>query len=136
MAFPLIALITAAASDMQSNADEEAARNALGRQVRQRLLHTRAQQMGAQPYGAIESDYENSLANLRQQADASRNNNIGVLLQAYLGHSLSGGGEKYGDDYAQKLAANPGDGGFGMGNVMGKAQLDSWDKDPWGDAGY
>lgn len=166
MAFPLIALLTAAASDAQSNANEETARAQMGRNVRQRLLHTRAQQMGAQPYGAIESDYETSLGDLKRQAEASRNNNIGALLQAYLRQDpdkdkdkdkRGGGGGASGmpdeAQWSQMLAERPEDPwGYGLGKevygspggIVGRLGFnngrgggnDPWDRDPWGDAGY
>lgn len=137
MAFPLIALLTAGASDLQSNAEEETARLRMAADAKQRILRTRAQELGGSPYGMMAQDYENSLAEFEREAESRRNNNIGALLQAYLkSNTGSSGAESYGDPYAKQLAANPGEGGFGMGNVMGKAQLDPWDKDPWGDAGF
>jgi hypothetical protein len=137
MAFPIVALIAAAASDMQQRAQHGDNIAEAARAQQDRINRTRVQQLGGQPYGMMAQDFQNQLGMMDRQADQSRNNNIGALLQAYLTSSIgNSGNEKYGGDYAKQLGQNPGEGGFGAGNVMGKAQLDPWDRDPWGDAGF
>jgi len=137
MAFPIIALLTAAANDanQRSAYRQQVAQEA--RDAPNRIMRAYASRMGGQPYGQMQAESENRLSALKTQADASRNNQIGALLQAYLSSTGEDKDpEKYGDKYAHELSRNPGEGGFGAGNVMGKAQLDPWDRDPWGDAGY
>lgn len=137
MAFPILALLAAAASDMGSRKDEADALASQARHNRQAIMQRRAAELGGSPYGMMAAEGKSGLDEISRHAEAGRNNNIGNMLQAYLKTAdFGGGGEKYGDDYAKQLAHDPGEGGFGMGNVMGKAQLDSWDDDPWGDAGF
>jgi hypothetical protein len=111
-----------------------------GQATQDRINRARVQQLGGQPYGMMAQDFKNQLGAMDRQADQSRNNNIGALLQAYL--KTSGPDpEKYGDGYEssfvhqRNLQYDPTE-GIGMGDAMGKAQLDPWDKDPWGDAGF
>lgn len=156
MAFPIMALLTAAASDMQSRQEEKNAIRAAGRQSQDQILSTRARELGGSPYAGMAQDFDNALIDIKRQASKSRNNNIGALLQAYLkkdpaGHKPAPRSplgpqdpyEKFGDEYVTSFMDQPNlqynapVEGIGMGDAMGKSQMDSWDyQDPWGDAGY
>lgn len=142
MAFPLIALLTAAASDAQQRSAYGSQVQKAGHDAENQILQTRARELGGSPYPMMAQSFQNSLGDMRRQADDSRNNQIGALLQAYLKSELSSApSEKYGDPYEssftnQKNLQYDPTGGIAMGDAVGKAQLDPWDKDPWGDAGF
>lgn len=116
MAFPILALLAAGASDLQQRSDyrDQVAQEA--RQAPLRIMQAYASRMGGQPYSQMQADSENRLSALKTHADASRNNNIGALLQAY-------------------LAQKPDKDSTGLGNP--DASLASgWGDDPWGAGGY
>lgn len=142
MAFPLIALLGSALSDMGRQKESRDSGEQSYWDTLQKIDRTRAQQLGAQPYSFIADDYMNGVQK-RHLADAEGSNNgIGSILQAYAMQGLGGGGEKFGDDYESSflkqpnLQYNASEDGIGLGDAMGKAQVDPWDKDPWGDAGF
>lgn len=117
MAFPLIALLTAAAGDLKSRSDYANQVQKAGNDAQNRILQTRARELGGSPYGMMAQEFESNLGDMRRQADAQRNNNIGALLQAYLKYGISK------------------EGGGSIGNP--DAPLASgWEDDPWGDAGF
>lgn len=141
MAFPLLAVIGAALSDGQSRQAEAQAIQQAGNASLQKILRTRASELGGSPYAGMAEDHKAMLGDIERQASESRNNNIGNLLQAYLKSSPSAPPEKFGDAYESSfvhqpnLQYNPTD-GIAMGDAMGKSQIDLWDDDPWGDAGF
>lgn len=135
MAFPILALLAAAASDMGSRKDEADALASQARHNRQAIMQRRAAELGGSPYGMMAAEGKNGLDEISRRAEAGRNNNIGNMLQAYLSQpsapdedpGIAGGGDG-------RLGAGPGAGGFNVG--MGGGGPDPWDKDPWGDAGF
>ena len=133
MPFPIVALLAAAASDAQQRSQQGDAIFQRTQGALDQIRKRRVAELGGSPYPGMVADYNNDLRQIDSQANANRNNNIGSLLQAYL-KQPSAPAEKFGDDFDSTAANLQGD--YGMGNVMGKAQLDSWDKDPWGDAGF
>lgn len=116
MPFPLIALLTAAASDMQQRSQYGDQVQKLGHDTEQNILNARARQLGAEPYTQMAQDGQNRLEELRRGADASRNNNIGALLQAYLKQKKP------------TEAAGLGDADAGL--------AEGWEDDPWGAGGF
>lgn len=135
MAFPLLAVIGAALSEHQSRQAKDEALQRAGQQNTQNILQTHARSLGGSPYAGMNADLQRQFLDIAQQSEASRNNNIGTLLQAYLKKTpeapvdpgIAGGGDGL-------LGGGPGAGGFNAG--MGGSTLDPWDKDPWGDAGF
>jgi hypothetical protein len=84
MAFPIVALLTAAASDLQTRQQEKEAIGTLGNRNLQEILRRRAAELGGSPYAIMAEDHKSQLSDLRRATDESRNNQIGNLLQAYL----------------------------------------------------
>jgi hypothetical protein len=142
--FPLIAMIASAAlSDAQHNQERGDAHRQTYEDTLNKINRTRAQQLGAQPYSFMVNDMKNANYGIDKAANASSNNNIGAMLASYFMRGIGGGSdEKFGDDYESSflkqpnLQYNASEDGIGTGDVMGKAQTDPWDKDPWGDAGF
>ena len=132
MAFPIMALLTAAASDSQQRADEREALMKAGHQNQQNILRQRARELGGNPYGLMAQDGNQQIDEIRRQADDARQNNIGALLQSYLKSEMSSAPAQ--QETIGGGTWEAGDGGFQHG--MGGASADPWDKDPWGDAGF
>lgn len=142
MAFPIVAVITAALQDQQSRQAEAEAIRQQGQNNLQSILRRRASELGGSPYAMMAEDGRGAIEEIRRQAEASRNNQIGNLLQAYLKGLPSDKPEKFGESYESSFLTQPNlqynasATGIGIGDAMGKSQIDPWDEDPWGDAGF
>jgi len=116
VAFPIIALLAAAASDKQARAEEARQKQNLMTKTRLGIMQRQAESEGGNPYGIEAANMRFGLNEIGENAKNSRNNNIGSLLQAYL---------KSDSKTPDKSGGNP------------DAPLASgWKDDPWGDAGY
>jgi hypothetical protein len=150
MAFPWLALLATGASELGRISDRDKAIREQGQAIQDRIRRTRAQQLGAQPYGMMAADFEMGLDDMRRKSDEQGSNNLGLLLQSYLKSEMNGPPEggigQRGDDseegFARRRAARAGGelighpalngqsvgvgGGGGVG-VPGPAQT----VDPW-----
>lgn len=84
MAFPIIPIVAALLSDQQSRTAEKDAIARAGTNAHQGILRRRASELGGSPYGMMAEDFSGQLNDIKAQAEAGRNNQIGNLLQAYL----------------------------------------------------
>ena len=142
MAFPLLAILASVLSDQQQRKAAADAKVQTAHDATSKILRTRAAELGGSPYPMMEADMRAQMSGIDREADASRNNNIGNLLARYGSDMFdSAPAEKFGDAYDSSFVHQPNlqyntDEGIRIGDSMGKAQLDPWDKDPWGDAGF
>lgn len=159
MAFPIMALLTAAASDLQSRQAEREALRQAGDAGRQNIMRRRAAELGGSPYYSMGQDTRNALSEIEREARASRNNQIGNLLQAYLKQpsapeertliggaptidDLPGVGSRSGIGMVDSIFAGtpttmPSVGGLGeVDSLFGNESSKLWEDDPWGSGAF
>ena len=155
MAFPIVALLTAAASDLQNRKAKRDAINAQGQASLQAILQRRAAELGGSPYYGMAQNNRNALSAIDREADAASNNQIGNLLQAYLKqpsapeereliggaptiYDLPGVGNRSGLSMVDSLFAGtpttmPSAGALGsVDSLFGSEPTKLWEDDPWG----
>lgn len=86
MPFPILALVAAAAKDIGNRNDAEAAREQESRDYQARIRRHMTDLLGGgNPYDRMRTDHELQMGGIDRAEDKGSNNNIGALLQAYLG---------------------------------------------------
>src|SRR5262245_57117781 len=121
MAFPILAVLAAVASDMQNRQAKRHAIQGAGDATRNQILSTRGRQLGGQPYDQMSANLGSQLSSIDRQARDSSNNNIGRLIAAY--------GKSFGDEPDERMIGENNDiptvDDLGAGNRSGLSMVDS-----------
>lgn len=160
MAFPILAVLAAVASDMQNRQAKRHAIQEAGDATRHQILATRARQLGGQPYSQMSADLSSQLSNIERQARDNSNNNIGRLIAAYgnqkpepkermIGENGDiptvddlGAGNRSGLQMVDGLFANeptsmPSAGALGsVDSIFGGEPTKLYEDDPWGSGAF